>query len=232
MATERRAGILDDRTAGPVETDRGRRIIRYTFAERIVHSFAALFYVYLLLTGLALWTPALYWIAAVLGGGYLSALLHPWVGLFFTVFLVWMWAMWRGDMRITPEDRAWRKAMGHYVRNEDARVPPAWRFNDGQKAFFWAMAISGILLLLSGFALWFVDSIPWEWRWLRFAAVLVHGVATLVTIAGFIVHLYMGLMVVPGGLHAILHGDVSEEWARTHHLLWYRKLRGQDSGPR
>ena len=232
MATERRVGILEDGSTGPLVTDRGRRIVRYTFAERIVHSLTALSYVYLLLTGLALWTPALYWMAAVLGGGYLSRLLHPWVGLFFTVFLVWMWAMWRGDMRITPEDRAWRKAMGHYVRNEDARVPPVWRFNDGQKAFFWAMVVSGAALLLSGFALWFVDSIPWEWRWLRFAAVLIHGVSALVTIAGFIVHLYMGLMVVPGGLHAILHGDVSEEWARTHHLLWYRKMRGNGSGTR
>jgi cytochrome b subunit of formate dehydrogenase len=32
----------------------------------------------------------------------------------------------------------------------------------------------------------------------------------------------MGLAVVPGGLSAILHGEVTEEWARTHHPLWRR----------
>jgi formate dehydrogenase subunit gamma len=205
----------------------GRRIIRYPFAERLVHGFTALAYVYLLLTGLALWTPALYWIAAVLGGGYLSRLLHPWVGLFFVGIFVWMYAMWRADMRITPEDRAWRKSIRAYVTNDDARVPPVWRFNDGQKAFFWAMAASTVALLLSGLVLWFVDLIPWSLRWLRYAAVLVHGVSALVTIAGFIIHIYMGLFVVPGGLHAIVHGDVSEEWARAHHRLWYRKLTGK-----
>ena len=40
------------------------------------------------------------------------------------------------------------------------------------------------------------------------------------TIGGFIVHLYMGLAVVPGGLSAILHGEVTERWARHHHPLW------------
>jgi len=62
--------------------------------------------------------------------------------------------------------------------------------------------------------------VPWELRALRYAAVLAHAVAALLTIAGFIVHLYMGLLVVPGGLSAILHGEVSERWARHHHPLW------------
>ena len=56
-----------------------------------MHAFAALSYVYLLLTGLAFWTPALYWIAIVLGGGYLSRLLHPWVGLLFSGVLLSMY---------------------------------------------------------------------------------------------------------------------------------------------
>ena len=102
-------------------------------------------------------------------------------------------------MRMTPEDRAWRRAMRHYIRNEDAQVPPAGRFNFGQKQLFWLMVIGGLALLLSGIVLWFVASIPWELRGLRYAAVLVHAVAALVTIGGFIIHLYMGLAVVPGG---------------------------------
>jgi formate dehydrogenase subunit gamma len=191
-------------------TDGGAgRIVRYTFRERAVHLAAALSYVHLLLTGLAFWTPAMYWLAVVLGGGYLSRVLHPWVGLVFSVAVAAMYVIWRRDM-----------PMLHYVRNEDAKVPPAGRFNFGQKQLFWIMAGAGLALLASGLVLWFIASVPWELRALRYAAVVVHAVAALLTIAGFIVHLSMGLIVVPGGLSAILHGDVSERWARHHHALW------------
>jgi formate dehydrogenase subunit gamma len=197
-----------------------RRVIRYSFRERLMHGLAALSYVYLLLTGLAFWTPSLYWIAIVLGGGYLSRLLHPWIGLVFTAAVLWMFVTWRRDMNVTANDRAWGRAMGHYIRNEDALVPPAGRFNFGQKQLFWVMFAGGLALLVSGFVLWFVASIPWDLRALRFIAILLHAGAALVTIGAFIVHLYMGLAVVPAGLHAIVHGDVSEEWARHHHALW------------
>jgi formate dehydrogenase subunit gamma len=204
---------------------RGRpTIVRYAFGERLVHAFAALSYVYLLLTGLAFWTPALYWIAIALGGGFLSRMLHPWVGVGFAVVVLWMFVMWRRDMRTTPADREWRRALMHYVCNEDDRVPGAGRFNFGQKQLFWIMVWGAFALLVSGLVLWFPDSIPWALRGVREAAVLVHAVAALVTIGGFIVHLYMGLAVVPGGLNAILHGHVSEEWARHHHPLWLDTL--------
>jgi formate dehydrogenase subunit gamma len=200
------------------------RLVRYNLHERLVHAGAAVSYVYLLLTGLAFWTPWLYWLAIVLGGGYVSRLLHPWVGLGFSAIVAVMFITWRRDMRTTPEDRAWRKALSHYITNEDEKVPPAGRFNYGQKQLFWVMVLGGLALLVSGLVMWFVAEVPWELRGLRYAAVLVHGVAALATIAGFIVHLYMGLAVVPGGLHAILHGEVTDEWARHHHPLWYRRM--------
>jgi formate dehydrogenase subunit gamma len=195
-------------------------IVRYDFRERIVHWLAAASYVYLLLTGLAFWTPALYWIAVVLGGGFLSRMLHPWVGVFFAIVVLWMFTIWRRDMRTTQGDREWRRAMAHYVRNEDDQVPPAGRFNYGQKLLFWLMVWASAALLLSGIVLWFPGAIPADLRVLREAAILVHAIAALATIGGFIVHLYMGLAVVPGGLSAMLHGEVSEDWARHHHPLW------------
>jgi formate dehydrogenase subunit gamma len=195
-------------------------IERYSFRERVGHTVAGVTYVYLLLTGLALWTPALYWLSHVLGGGYLVRALHPWVGLGFAGVVVWMWLVWRRDMRITLEDRAWRRAIGHYVRHEDERVPPAGRFNYGQKMLFWIMFWGGIALLGSGVLMWFVASVPGELLALRGFATLVHAVAALATIGGFIVHVYMGVAVVPGGLGAVIHGRVSETWARHHHPLW------------
>ncbi len=40
------------------------------------------------------------------------------------------------------------------------------------------------------------------------------------SIGAFIVHVYMGVLVVPGSVDAILRGEVSDEWARHHHRLW------------
>ena len=85
---------------------------------------------------------------------------------------------------------------------------------------FGVMVIGGLALFVSGLGLWFVASIPWDFRGLRYAAVLVHSISALVTIAGFIVHIYLGVAVVPGGLKAIVHGTVTPEWARHHHPLW------------
>src|SRR5688572_32613482 len=134
------------------------------------------------------------------------------MGLVFTAAVAWMWVMWRRDMRITAGDRVWRKAIGSYIRNEDADVPPAGRFNYGQKMLFWLMAWGGVALLLSGLVMWFVASVPWALRIIRLLATLVHAVAALLTIRGFIVHVYMGVAVVPGGLSAVIHGDIGEEW--------------------
>jgi formate dehydrogenase subunit gamma len=194
--------------------------VRYRFSERVLHLAAALSYLYLLLTGLAFWTPGLYWIAIVLGGGFLTRALHPWVGVAFVVVVGWMFAVWRRDMRTTESDRAWRKALGAYVRNEDRLVPGAGRFNFGQKTFFWAMVWGTVALLLSGVVLWVPHWFTAEARIVREMAVLVHAAAALVTIGAFIVHVYMGVAVVPEGVGAILHGEVTEEWARHHHPLW------------
>jgi formate dehydrogenase subunit gamma len=81
------------------------RVVRYRFGERLMHGVTALSYVYLLLSGLAFWTPAFFWIAIVLGGGYLTRLLHPWVGLVFAMAVAWMFVTWRADMRTVDADR-------------------------------------------------------------------------------------------------------------------------------
>jgi formate dehydrogenase subunit gamma len=205
------------------------RIVRYNFAERVVHALAAIVFVYVLLTGLALWTPALYWIAVMLGGGFVSRMVHPWAGLVFALIVVWMLRLWHTDMRGTEGDRAWRRALVQYIRNEDDDVPPAGRFNYGQKVFFWVMLWGTLALLLSGIVLWIPDAIPPDLRAVRQVAILVHAIGALVLIGAFIVHVYMGVAIVPGSVDAILHGEVSREWARQHHPLWADEHAGSQS---
>jgi len=199
-------------------------ILRYTLIERLVHWLAGLLYVYLLRTGLAFYSPNLYWLAGMLGGGPTSRFWHPVAGLAFTATVVWMYRAWKRDMRITDVDRTWSRTVRHYIRNEDEHLPPAGRFNAGQKQFFWVMFWCALALPASGAVLWFTEYLPWSLRWLRYASVLVHVVAFLVTVAGFIVHVYMGTAVVRGGFPSIIRGEVSRDWARTHHPLWLEEI--------
>ena len=207
--------------------DEREPVTRYTFHERMNHWFSGLTYVYLLLSGLALYSPYLYWLAALLGGGPTVRFWHPWIGLLFAVAVIWMHAIWRGEMRTTPEDLAWRRDVKYYIENQDEKMPPADRFNPGQKQFYWVMFFGMIFLLLSGIVMWIPEYLPGGWRALRPWAIMVHEIAALITIGAFIIHVYMGVFVVPGGLRAIVHGYVSRGWARAHHRLWYDRIAGR-----
>jgi formate dehydrogenase subunit gamma len=199
-------------------------ILRYTLLERAIHWLAALTYMYVLATGLAFYSPHLYWIAEVLGGGPTSRYWHPWVALVFIGTLVWMLRVWLPDMRITAADRAWSRDVERYVRNEDQDLPPIDRFNIGQKYFFWAMLFAGIVLLVTGIGMWIPASLPLA---LRPFLILLHVSAALITIGAFIIHVYMGTAVVRGGFTSIIRGEVSPAWARTHHRLWYNRVTGK-----
>jgi formate dehydrogenase subunit gamma len=200
------------------------RILRYTLRERIVHWAAALTYIYDLVTGLAFWSPYMFWGAVIVGGGPTARFWHPWLGVVFTITVFWMYKMWRGDMVATAADRSWWKVRDSYIRNEDEDLPPIGRFNYGQKLFFWLMYYGIILLLLSGLVMWFNDAIPWSLRGLRYLAVAVHVIAALATIGGFIIHVYMGTAMVRGGFTSIIRGEVSPAWAKMHHRQWYEQM--------
>jgi formate dehydrogenase subunit gamma len=201
-------------------------ILRYTFRERMVHWLAAFSYIYLLLTGLAFWSPWLFWIAVLLGGAPVSRMLHPWIGLLFFVAVLQMYFLWASQMGVTDVDRAWFRSVNHYIRNEDEEMPPAGRYNAGQKSLFWGFVLCGVLLLLSGIVLWFPEDIPWSLRWLRYIAVLVHASSALLTIGLFMIHIYMGVFAERGALDSVIHGDVTEDFAKRYHPGWYKEVTG------
>ncbi len=200
------------------------RILRYTFHERATHWVAALSYIYLLLTGLAFWSPWLFWLAMLLGGGQVSRMVHPWVGLLFTAAILYMAVMWARQMMVTEDDKAWWRSLRFYITNQDEKMPPAGRYNAGQKLLFWGFFVCGLLLLVSGVILWFTESIPWNLRWLRYASVLVHPIAALLTIALFMIHIYMSVFAERGAFGSIIRGDVSVKFAKRYHPGWYEEV--------
>jgi len=205
------------------------RVLRYNFRERLVHWVAGFSYVYLLLTGLAFWSPWLFWITLIFGGPTISRELHPWVGVIFFLGVLWMFGLWAGQMRFTDQDRAWWRALPHYIRNEDSQVPDEDRFNAGQKALFWGFFWCGIVLLLTGFVLWVPHWFPWSLRFLRLISVILHPIAALFTIALFIIHVYMGTAVERGAFGSVIRGDVSRTWAQRFHRAWYERVARESS---
>jgi formate dehydrogenase subunit gamma len=214
---------------------RGDEIVRYTLKERICHWVNGLTYMYCLFTGMALFTPYLYWIAFVLGGGGTIRLWHPIVGILFAVAVFWMHSMWRGEMKMTADDEKWMKEVKNYATNRDENVPPAGNFNAGQKQFYWFMFYGMLGLLITGLFMWFPEIVvhkPLQMHWIMPVMIFLHVVSALVTIAAFIIHVYMGLFFVSGGLQGILWGRVPGKWAKYHHALWFQKTAGQGKGNR
>jgi formate dehydrogenase subunit gamma len=197
------------------------RVLRYSFHERAIHWLAGASYVYLLLTGLAFWSPWLFWLAMVCGGDTISRELHPWFGALFVIAVVLMYSMWGREMRETPQDRVWWQNVGHYVRNEDEKMPSADRFNPGQKLLFWGFFVNGLVLLITGVILWFPESMP---LFLRGLAAIVHAICALLTIGLFIIHVYMGTAMERGAFGSVIRGDVSRAWAAKHHRTWYEQI--------
>jgi formate dehydrogenase subunit gamma len=58
---------------------------------------------------------------------------------------------------------------------------------------------------------------------------IVHDLAALVMLAGFIIHVYEGTAHQPGTFHSMIDGTVTDRWAWTHHPGWFRALTGRDS---
>lgn len=203
---------------------------RFTYVERIVHWVVGLSFLFLLLTGLAFSHPRLFWLTALAGGGATARILHPWMGVGFTAGAVAMFFLWVRDMRLDAGDREWLKAIRYYAVHDKARVPPAGKYNAGQKMFFWTMSGLGLAYVASGVPMWMPGGVlgvgPFYGGVVN-AMRLVHYLATVGGGLFLIVHVYLGTVAYPGTLGAMLTGRVSSAWAKLHHPRW----RGEESGP-
>ena len=142
-------------------------IERYPFHERICHWLTGFAYLYCLATGLAFYSPYMFWLAIILGGGPTSRFWHPFIGVLFFGAQMWMHHIWGDDVKMTPADKEWLDKSKYYVENQDDKVPPQGKFNAGQKVYYWAMYVGAFLLLFSGLFMWFPELISFDWRAIR-----------------------------------------------------------------
>jgi formate dehydrogenase subunit gamma len=201
------------------EVPREREIVRYKLADRVMHWFTAITFIYLMLSGLALGYPRMAWLYDILGGGQTVRWLHPWMGIGFTIGLAYMLFAWTRDMLFEAEDRRWTRELRNYARtgHVDADVG---RYNAGQKGYYWFAVITGLVLLLTGIPLWYPWLLGSGWN---LTARLVHHAFFLLTVGGFIIHVYMSTALLPGTIRGMTTGRVERRWAAWHHPRWFRE---------
>lgn len=206
---------------------RGDELIRHPVYTRVVHWGVAIFFILALLTGFAVYSPWLYRsLTPLFGGGPMTRLLHPWFSLAFVALFTLQFFNWLAPMAWNANDRRWMRRIKGYVGNTDAVEPEYVEFfNAGQKLYFWAIVASAVLFLLSGIAMWFPAIFG---RTAVAVSYVVHDVAALVMLIGFIVHVYEGTAAQPGTFSSMTKGTVDRRWAWTHHPAWYRRVTGRD----
>jgi len=227
------AAKLDERARGQfarLGTTRVRRgeLLRHPVYTRFLHWGVAIFFVLSLLTGFAIYSPWLFhWLAPLFGGGPRTRALHPWFGVVFEVFFLFQFLNWATPMAWRDSDRRWLGNIRDYVTNQETVEPEeVGFFNGGQKLYFWAIAVTAVLFLITGVLLWFDHQVP---RWLVAVSYVIHDLAALVMLAGFIIHVYEGTAHQPGTFRSMIDGTVTERWAWTHHPGWYRAVTGRDA---
>jgi formate dehydrogenase subunit gamma len=196
-------------------------LLRHPVYTRFLHWCVAIFFILSLLTGFAIYSAWLFrWITPLFGGGPRTRLLHPWFGLLFEVFFFFQFLNWFAPMAWKEADRRWLRRMRYYVTNEEgAESDDVGFFNGGQKLYFWTIVVSALLFLITGLLMWFDDLAG---RWVVAVSYIVHDLAALVMLAGFIIHIYEGTAHQPGTFRSMIDGTVTERWAWTHHPAWYR----------
>lgn len=203
--------------------ERTRYILRYKDGTRMNHWFVALLFVAAALSGLALFHPTLFFFSNLFGGGQLTRILHPFLGMLMVLgFIVLFFTVWRENL-IGRADREWLRHAGEMLKGQKENMPAVGKYNAGQKLVFWAFAVSLLLLLVTGFMFWapyFFHLVPVT---LRRLAILVHSVSAVVLVLSVIVHVYAAIWV-KGTTRAMTRGTVTEGWARLNHPLWHREM--------
>lgn len=206
----------------------GRVIERFTYFERAAHWSNAIAFSVLAISGLVM-AFGKFFLWPFIGGslfGWLTYALktaHNFAGPLFAVSLVVVFITFVRDNFPNRTDLQWLRQGGGMLGDHEI---PSGRFNAGEKIVFWGgVFLLGIVVVASGLVL---DQLIPGLAYLRGdmqIANMVHGVATVLMMAMFLGHIYMGTIGMKDAYRAMKTGYVDEGWAREHHALWADDVR-------
>jgi formate dehydrogenase subunit gamma len=199
---------------------------KYSKATRILHHVHTAAFIVLFLTGLVLFVPQLGFLAQ----GSWTRIVHRLAAVIFIVApIAYLVMRPKAAMRAVAdactwdkEDMGWLKAAPrYYFLCDEEGMPAQGHMNTGQKLWWFLVIIFGAVFIVTGLVMWFLKTVAPAslLQWMVFA----HDVAFIVTGAMVFVHVYLGVIhpMMTEAWSAISKGTVSEEYAKSHHGLWY-----------
>lgn len=207
----------------------GKKIYAFDLFSRIIHQIAAIAFIVLVPTGFIIV------FGAYFGGGNFVTLmkdLHGIATIPFAIVVIPMTLIWIKDMLPTLDDVKWMFILGGYLSKEIKEIP-AGKFNAGQKIWFWFASIGGIVMILTGAAMYLLDfNIAMindmtglsQLDLLRVSAI-VHNIVGFAVVAMFFTHVYMAAFAIKGAIHSIITGYKEEDEVKYLHSSWYKKLK-------
>ena len=192
--------------------------------ERFVHWLLAISCLLLCFTGLGMMYQSLNFFGVILGGLHGLKVVHNITGVVFGVALLMAIQMWwrEAGIFVFPEDIDWILTAGGYLWHVD-KVPEVGKYNPGQKMFFLTIALCGVLMIVTGFFMWFPAYFPLGMELLRWAYPL-HVLGFVAIFAFFFVHLYLGTIGSPGSVSAMISGWVTRAWLKKQHPKWLKEM--------
>jgi formate dehydrogenase subunit gamma len=207
-------------------------IVRNTTAARINHWITAGSFVLLMLSGLSMFHPMLFFLSGLFGGGQWTRAIHPWIGIVLLISYVGLIVQFWRDNGWNRDDIAWMVAINRVLVNEEEGVPEVGRFNAGQKFVFWSMAFLIPVLFFTGIMIWEIYFSTYTTIEQQRIAVLIHSLAAIAAIIVWITHVYAAIWV-RGSVRGMTRGYATPGWAWRHHRKWLRSLAATNSrGPR
>lgn len=213
----------------------GRQIQRFSSWDRMVHWATAITFIILAVTGIIILFGKkimLPWMGHELFSWFaiIAKYLHNFVGPLFIVCSIAMFLTFLRENLFKWWDWYWIRKGGGLVTHEHV---PAGYFNAGEKIWFWGgVTLLGLLMSITGLMLNFpyLKSIGANiaiTRYLLQMADYLHIIGATLYIAASMGHIYIGTWGTPGAYQAMRTGMVDEEWARSHHELWYEQTQGR-----
>lgn len=118
-------------------------------------------------------------------------------------------------------DLGWLKAApNHYFVGGD--LPPQGKYNTGQKVYYLFAVVMGIILTLTGFAMWFG---LFSGR-MGLVMIVLHDLSALALGLFFVVHVYLAAIHPRENisLNAMVTGYMDREYAEHGHELWFKEM--------